>query len=103
MVGREYVIDHSILALQTKNKRELEFKSFQAYVTDALMAIAENTTHHIGMSGVVDCGRSFSKRWYEIIEGIPKGESEEKPKEEPKDTRTAEEFASDMWARIKGK
>lgn len=59
------------------------------------MAIAENTTHLLSSGGVVDYGKTLKDRWADIISP---------PKEEPVvDDRPAEEIASDIWARIRGK
>ena len=60
------------------------------------MAIADNTTHLIGMEGVVDYGRTIKTRWIELIESLP-----ETP-QEPEDNRSSEEIASDIWERIRG-
>ena len=77
-------------------KSNNEKKSFEVYVTDALMAIAENTTHIVGAQGVFDYGRSFKQRWIDLI--TPKPVEEEKPE----DNRPSEEIASDIWERIRG-
>lgn len=63
------------------------------YVTDALMAIADNTTHLVGHTGVVDYGRTIKTRWIELLEAKP---------EPPEDNRPSEEIASDIWERIRG-
>lgn len=60
------------------------------------MAIAENTTHLLGMQGVVDYGKTIKKRWLDVLEPPP-----EKP-EEPEDNRSSEEIADDIWSRIRG-
>lgn len=72
-----------------------EKKAYQIYVTDALMAIADNGTHLVGQHGVVDYGRTINKRWIELITN----DKEEPAKE---DNRSAEEIATDMWSRIRG-
>ena len=46
MFSRNYVIEHCINEF---NKKQIE-KSYQIYVTDALQAIAENTTHLLEIS-----------------------------------------------------
>lgn len=74
-----------------------EKRSWEIYVTDALMAIADNTTHLVGVSGVVDYGRTIQKRWFDII-----NEPSAEKKEEPEDNRPSEEIAADIWSRIKG-
>lgn len=71
-----------------------EEKSYRIYVTDALMAIAENTTHLVGYEGVVDYGKTINKRWVDMLEPPPP--------EVPEDNRPSEEIASDIWERIRG-
>lgn len=95
------MIDHCISTLNKKRKEEAEEKAFREYVTDALMMIAENTTHFVGMQGMIDYGKSFKSRWVELMDY----QKPEKDKQEElnKDTRTAEEFASDIWERMKKK
>jgi hypothetical protein len=84
------VIEHCISTLKLNNEK----LSWQIYVTDALMAIAENTTHLVGNEGVVDYGRTLNTRWYDLINS---------PKEkEPEDNRPSEEIAADIWERIRG-
>ncbi len=51
--------------------------------------IAENTTHHIGMNGVADVGRTMKMRWLEIVE----------PK--PEETRTAAEIKKKIIDKMK--
>lgn len=84
------MIEHCISTLKLNNEKLM----YQIYVTDALMAIAENTTHLVGAQGVVDYGRTLKTRWYDQI-SAPK-------EEEPEDNRPSEEIASDIWERIRG-
>ena len=91
VLGRGYVIEHCISSL----KLYYEEKNFRIYVTDALMAIAENTTHLIGQGGVVDYGKSISQRWIDIM-------NPQTQKKEPEDDRPSEEIAADIWKRIRG-
>lgn len=84
------MIEHCISTLKSNNEK----KSLEIYVTDALMAIADNTTHLVGHSGVVDYGRTIKTRWIDLIEP-PKPE-------EPEDNRPSEDIASDIWERIRG-
>lgn len=87
------MIEHCISAL----KLNTEKKRYQVYVTDALMAIANNTTHLLGANGVVDYGMSLKERWIDLEK------SNEKSQEEPEeDDRPADEIASDIWSRIRG-
>lgn len=83
------MIEHCISAL----KSNTEEKSLKIYITDALMAIADNTTHLVGHTGVVDYGRRLNTRWIELLDSKP---------EPPEDDRPSEEIASDIWERIRG-
>lgn len=83
------MIEHCISALKLLN----EEKSFKVYVTDALMAIADNTTHLVGSQGVVDYGKTINQRWIEILNPPPK---------KPEDNRPSAEIAADIWERIRG-
>ena len=85
------MIEHCISTLKLNNEK----LSYQIYVTDALMAIAENTTHLVGSEGVVDYGRTIKTRWYDLI-NTPQKE------EEPEDNRPSEEIVADIWERIRG-
>lgn len=84
------MIEHCISALKSNNEK----KSLEIYVTDALMAIADNTTHLVGHSGVVDYGRTIKTRWIDLI-------TPQEP-DPPEDNRPSEEIASDIWERIRG-
>jgi hypothetical protein len=88
------VIKHCISTLNFRLKAENERKSFEVYVTDALMAIASNTTHHMSLEGIVECGSTMTARYIDIIEPPPI---------EPIDERPCEEIAQDIFARIRGK
>ena len=96
-MGRGYVIEHCISTFNEKQKQEAEEKAYRAYITDALMMIAENTTHFMGRTEMLDYGKYINKRWVELMGLI--GTEKEKPVKE--DTRTAQEFAEDMWKRIR--
>ena len=64
-------------------------------MTDALKAIAENTTHFAGLDGIVDYGTSLSMRWIDALEP---------QKEEPEaevDDRSCIEQVHDIWERIR--
>jgi hypothetical protein len=58
------------------------------------MAIANNTTHLVGMQGVVDYGMTIKTRWIDL--GNPP------QPEAPEDNRSSEEIATDIWNRIRG-
>lgn len=55
--GRGYVIEYVISALM----EDLEERRYRAYVTDALMLIAENTARS------VNDGKYFTQRWIEKL------------------------------------
>ena len=98
-MGSGYVIDYCISTINKKRNKELEEIQFKAYVTDALMIIAENTTHFVGAKEMFDYGKSIKSRWVELMKYI-------KPEEEKSledDTRTAEEFAADVFRNMKKK
>lgn len=64
------------------------------YVSDALKSIAENTTHFLGMDGIVDYGASLTMRWVDVLE----------PQEEAEvDDRSCEEIVHGIWERINGR
>ena len=90
LFGREYVLDH-ILRQYRKAQEE---NAFRVYITDALKAAVENTTHFIVPGhGAVDYGASMRSRWADII----------KPPEpeRPEDPRSCEEIAADIFKRAK--
>lgn len=62
------------------------------YVSDALKSIAENTTHFLGMDGIVDYGASLTMRWVDVLE--PQEEIEE-------DDRSCEEIVHGIWDRMR--
>ena len=81
------MIEHCISSLTLHSKEKL----FRTYVTDALMAIAENTAH------LTKEGKYFKTRWIEL-ESTPATRQEE-PEE---DNRPCEEIAADIWKKIRG-
>lgn len=100
------MIEHCISTLKQKRQREAEEKAYRAYVTDALMIIAENTTHYVGKSDMFDYGKSLKSRWVELMDSAKsKKESpdEDETQDIEDDTRSAEEFAADIWNRMKRK
>ena len=97
-MGSGYVIDYCISTINKKRNKELEEIQFKAYVTDALMIIAENTTHFVGAQEMFDYGKTLKTRWVELMEYVKPPEDELE-----KDTRTAEEFAADVWRNMKKK
>ena len=94
MYGRGYVIEHCAAALRERQSEKL----YRAYVTDALMAIANNTANYvIPGSGVVEYGAKMEKRWLEIIQEKPEASTEK-----TEDNRPSVEIAADIWTRIRG-
>ena len=71
--------------------RRNEEKAYRVYVTDALKAIAENTTHYLGATEMIDYGSSLSMRWIELFE----------PHEEEVVDRPCEEIVHGIWERIR--
>lgn len=67
--------------------------AYRFYITDGIMAIANNTTIHVSGGARVDMGTGINQRYAEIV--IP----ELRPKPKPVDKRTPEEFADDIWKR----
>ena len=63
-------------------------------MTDALKAIAENTTHFAGLDGIVDYGTSLSMRWIDALEPQKEEAVEE-------DDRSCTEIVDDIWERIR--
>ena len=78
VLGSGYVIDHCIAAFQ----KEQQEKAFNVYLTDALMAIANNT------SALTNEGQKMSGRYFDIIDIKPKKK---------------EETADEIILRLKGK
>ena len=93
------MIDHCLSALKKEKLRNYEELAYRVYITDALQAIAENTTHFVGAKEMFDYGTSLKKRWAEMVE---EARGDKKSKKKKDDTRSAQEIAQDMWAKIKG-
>ena len=89
LYGKGYVIDHCASVYLERREERL----YRIYVTDALKAIAENTTHYLGADDMFDYGASLSLRWIEALE--PQQE------EEIIDDRSCEEVAHSIWERIR--
>lgn len=94
ILGREYVIEHCISALNYDMEQENVKKGYRAYVTDALYALVDNSTHHLSINGVEDIGLTLNSKWLDILEP---------PTIAPPDNRPCNEIAQDIWARIRGK
>lgn len=84
------MIEHCISSLKLNREKKI----YQIYLTDALKAIAENTTHLVGSQGVVDYGTRIQSRWIEILDPPPPPP--------PEDDRPSDEIAADIWSRIRG-
>lgn len=80
------MIDH-VAAFFRKDQEELRFR---AYLTDAIKALTENTTHYIipGIQDAISYGAYMPERW---IDGVKTWEKE--------DTRTGDEVAEDVIRR----
>lgn len=84
------MIDHCIAAFN----REQEEWEYRGYITDALMAIAHNTHLYFDFGTEFEAGYTMTYRW---------GDGPEKqPEPEPADTKTAEEIAGGIFARMRG-
>lgn len=97
--GSGYVIDYCISTINNKRKEEVKEAQYRAYITDALMVIAENTTHFVGAQDMIDYGKTLKTRWVELMEYV-------KPTEETnlaEDNRTVEEFAANVFHNMKKK
>lgn len=66
-----------LAALPVILKEQMDIELYQAYITECLQVIANNTAKYAG-------GNIIKKRYYDIVN----------PK--PKDTRTGEEIAADV-------
>lgn len=80
LFGSGYIIEHCVAALSDMSEQ----KAFEAYVTDNLQLIAENTAR------AVDQGRYIKQRYIDLTK-------KEKKKEE---TRTGDEIINDMKSKM---
>ena len=94
---RGYVIDYCVSAL--KKKRE-EF-IYRTYITDALQAIAANTAHYVGASGLVEAGMTMRSRYADIINTMNDRHSGKDKKKEKEETRTADDVISNLKNKLK--
>ena len=98
LLGADYLIAHIVHAANAERDRD----QYRAYVTDALMAIADNTHNHVvyTKSGaeVAEIGGKLTKSWAEIRRPA-KAEPDAKPVE---DNRTVEEIIDHIWGSIEG-
>ena len=84
------MIDHCVAALSAQT----EEKIFRTYVTDAIKALVENSTHYlIPGYGVADYGITLTSRWAD-------GPAERAP-EPPADDRSCAEIAAGVWERMR--
>ena len=81
LFGSGYVIEHCVAAFSDLQRE----RAFQAYVTDCLKMVAENTSKPYG-------GKYPGKRFADVWEKMGK----------PKDKRTAEDIISHMLRKING-
>lgn len=71
IIGREYIMQHCVAYMEQK----MDERRYRAYITDALMAIAENTARFNG-------GKTMTGRWNDAYK--------------PVDTRSGDEIAVDV-------
>ena len=88
LYGRNYVIEHCV----SEYLKRREEKLYRIYVTDALKAIAENTTHYLGANEVIDYGSSLSTRWIDVLEP---------PQPIKEDNRSCKEIVHGIWNRMR--
>lgn len=69
--------------------------AYRFYVTDALKSIANNTTIHVGINGVSECGANLTERFIDIL--YPKTKTETEIMDN-KDV-DADQIAYDIWKR----
>ena len=91
LLGSGYVIDYCVSALSI-NQQE---KMYRIYITDCLKYLTENTTHLVGVNGVVDYGIKMTERWIDLREKKP-----QKVADNPNETKTTEEIVDGIWAKI---
>ena len=89
------MIEHCISFFQKENRE----KAYRIYVTDALKAIAENTTHVLTANGMEDYGIRLNHRWIDLVE-TPKEEPQEKKNEQS--NLSCQEIANGIWERAMG-
>jgi hypothetical protein len=87
------VVDHCVAAFNTYQQE----REFRTYLTDALKAIAENTSRYI-LPGLVEvnAGTVMAFRWAAPTQ--PEKPAEEKPEDE----RSCEEIVNGIWSRMRG-
>lgn len=81
VLGSGYVMDHCISAFQ----KEQEEKAFKIYLSDAIMAIADNTARYVG-------GSKMASRFFDIIN----------IKKQPKQEETADEIILRIKEKVNG-
>lgn len=91
LLGADYLIAHIVHAANEERDRD----QYRAYVTDALMTIADNTHNHViytkSGADVAEIGGKLTKSWAEIYR-----HAKAKPAE---DKRTGDEIAADVIRR----
>lgn len=93
-MGRSYVIDFCIAALKKKREELL----YRVYITDCLKAIAENTAHYVGTTGLVKAGMTMQSRYADLVldKQNAKGKASQKEK-----TQTADEVVETIKNKLK--
>jgi hypothetical protein len=91
---RSYVIDFCIAALKKKREELL----YRVYITDCLKAIAENTAHYVGTTGLVKAGMTMQSRYADLVldKQNTKGKAPQKEK-----TQTADEVVETIKNKLK--
>lgn len=87
------MIEHCI-SLFSKRQKE---KAYRIYVTDCLKTIAENTTHLMGIQGVVDYGSTMPERWVDLVSP----DIEKQKKIEEFNNMSTDEIVDGIWNRAK--
>lgn len=87
------MIEHCISLFSKKQKE----KAYRIYVTDCLKAIADNTTHLLGIDGVIDYGTTIPHRFVDMV--YP--DKEKQKKQEEFDKMSTKDIVDGIWNRAK--
>lgn len=83
--------------MEARLRQQKREETYRIYLTDALMAIANNTSNYVGINGLVQAGAHLDYRYADTL--YP--QKPEKQEEQKEDNRTMEEQAIDMWERMR--
>lgn len=92
LFGVDYILDHYFASYRASLEKDI----FSHYIADAVMAIANNTSKHVGWGGVVDMGYTMAERWSKLSESTQKQEQTE-------DNRSCKEIADSIWKRVRNR